>query len=103
MRGDWPVDLVYRFCGEFHFDPASYMLAPNLSNKASGHVNPSLPVARALVAEGHQVHYLSQKPMREAIEATGASFSSDFEARRGRLAKSLGVPLGLLGPKTKHI
>ena len=43
---------------------------------ASGHLNPSLPMARMLLEEGHQVHYLCREPMREAIEGCGASFSS---------------------------
>jgi len=45
----------------------------------SGHINPSLPVARALVAAGHDVHYLSREQMRQAIEDTGARFHSDVE------------------------
>jgi len=46
---------------------------------ASGHINPSLPVARGLVKLGHQVHYLCREQMREAIEDTGATFHSDVE------------------------
>ena len=48
---------------------------------ASGHINPSFPVARALVQEGHEVHYLCREQMREAIEDTGAVFHSDIEAQ----------------------
>merc|ERR1719382_623294 len=43
---------------------------------AAGHVNPSLPVARALVQQGHAVHYLSHEQFREAIEDTGAVWHS---------------------------
>ncbi|CAJ1389649.1 unnamed protein product [Effrenium voratum] len=46
---------------------------------ASGHMNPSLPLARRLVSLGHQVHYISREQMREAIEDTGATFHSDME------------------------
>ena len=41
---------------------------------ASGHINPSLPIARMLVEKGHGVHYLCREQMREAIEDTGACF-----------------------------
>jgi len=49
---------------------------------ASGHINPSLPMARALVGLGHRVHYLCREQMREAIEDTGAVFHSDVEAEK---------------------
>lgn len=45
---------------------------------ASGHINPSLPIARALVEKGHEVHYLCREQMREAIEDTGAFFHSEI-------------------------
>ncbi|CAK9097185.1 unnamed protein product [Durusdinium trenchii] len=45
---------------------------------ASGHINPSLAIARRLVRQGHAVHYLSREQMREAIEDTGARFHSDI-------------------------
>ena len=47
---------------------------------ASGHINPSLPVARTLVEEGHEVNYLCREQMKEAIEDTGATFHSEIEA-----------------------
>eukprot|EP00408_Alexandrium_pacificum_P041196 CAMPEP_0171237504 /NCGR_PEP_ID=MMETSP0790-20130122/42999_1 /TAXON_ID=2925 /ORGANISM="Alexandrium catenella, Strain OF101" /LENGTH=509 /DNA_ID=CAMNT_0011703855 /DNA_START=102 /DNA_END=1631 /DNA_ORIENTATION=+ len=46
---------------------------------ASGHINPSFPIARALVKLGHRVHYLSREQMREPVEDTGAAFHSDIE------------------------
>lgn len=46
---------------------------------ASGHINPSLAVARALVEQGHEVHYLCREQMRTAIEDTGSFFHSDLE------------------------
>mmetsp|Transcript_71731 Transcript_71731/g.222461 ORF Transcript_71731/g.222461 Transcript_71731/m.222461 type:complete len:547 (+) Transcript_71731:120-1760(+) len=46
---------------------------------ASGHINPSLPIARSLVDLGHEVHYLCREQMREAIEDTGSAFHSDVE------------------------
>eukprot|EP00928_Gymnodinium_smaydae_P056106 TRINITY_DN39534_c0_g1_i1.p1 TRINITY_DN39534_c0_g1~~TRINITY_DN39534_c0_g1_i1.p1 ORF type:complete len:559 (+),score=51.65 TRINITY_DN39534_c0_g1_i1:99-1775(+) len=45
---------------------------------ASGHVNPSLPIARTLTEKGHRVHYLCREQMREAIVDTGAMFHSDI-------------------------
>jgi len=46
---------------------------------ASGHINPSFPIARSLVHQGHEVHYLCRPQMREAVEDTGATFHSDLE------------------------
>eukprot|EP00933_Yihiella_yeosuensis_P080524 TRINITY_DN9396_c0_g1_i2.p1 TRINITY_DN9396_c0_g1~~TRINITY_DN9396_c0_g1_i2.p1 ORF type:complete len:560 (-),score=108.75 TRINITY_DN9396_c0_g1_i2:518-2134(-) len=46
---------------------------------ASGHVNPSLPVARLLRKQGHDVHYVCYEQMREAIEDTGATFHSEAD------------------------
>ena len=46
---------------------------------ASGHINPSLAIARSLVSGGHEVHYLCREQMRDAIEDTGALFHSDIE------------------------
>ena len=48
---------------------------------ASGHINPSLAIARSLVLQGHDVHYLCREQMREAIEDTGAMFHSDIETQ----------------------
>mmetsp|Transcript_56619 Transcript_56619/g.120448 ORF Transcript_56619/g.120448 Transcript_56619/m.120448 type:complete len:512 (-) Transcript_56619:173-1708(-) len=47
--------------------------------QASGHINPSLPIARTLVKQGHEVHYLTRTQMRKAVEDTGATFHSDLE------------------------
>ena len=49
---------------------------------ASGHLNPSLPVARALVEEGHEVNYLCREQMKEAIEDTGATYHSEVDELR---------------------
>lgn len=46
---------------------------------ASGHINPSLPIARALVRQGHEVHYQCRNQMREAIEHTGARFHDEIQ------------------------
>eukprot|EP00928_Gymnodinium_smaydae_P043607 TRINITY_DN2917_c0_g4_i1.p1 TRINITY_DN2917_c0_g4~~TRINITY_DN2917_c0_g4_i1.p1 ORF type:complete len:584 (-),score=60.85 TRINITY_DN2917_c0_g4_i1:210-1823(-) len=46
---------------------------------ASGHINPSLPIARTFVDLGHQVHYLCREQMREAIEDTGATFHAEVD------------------------
>jgi MGT family glycosyltransferase len=39
-----------------------------------GHVNPGLPIARALVARGHEVRWYTGRRFRPAVEATGARF-----------------------------
>jgi len=46
---------------------------------ASGHINPSFPIARSLVELGHEVHYLGVQQMRAAIEGTGAVYHSMIE------------------------
>jgi MGT family glycosyltransferase len=38
----------------------------------TGHVTPGLPLARALVARGHQVRWYTGRKFRDRIEATGA-------------------------------
>jgi MGT family glycosyltransferase len=43
---------------------------------AHGHTNPTLPVARTLIAHGHQVLYYSGEDMRPLIERSGAEFRS---------------------------
>ena len=43
---------------------------------AHGHVNPTLPVVRSLLARGHRVIYYETEEFRERIEATGAEFVS---------------------------
>src|SRR6185436_7325552 len=40
----------------------------------TGHVNPGLPIARELVARGHDVRWYSTPRFRRAIEAAGARF-----------------------------
>mmetsp|Transcript_58176 Transcript_58176/g.175894 ORF Transcript_58176/g.175894 Transcript_58176/m.175894 type:complete len:542 (+) Transcript_58176:123-1748(+) len=46
---------------------------------ASGHVNPSFPVARSLVERGHEVHYLSFEQMRAPVADAGATYHSAVE------------------------
>ncbi|GAB5492652.1 MAG: glycosyltransferase [Phototrophicaceae bacterium] len=41
---------------------------------AAGHVNPSLPIVRELIARGEDVLYINTEDYRQKIEATGASF-----------------------------
>ena len=50
---------------------ASYLFAPI---PFSGHVNPGLPIARELVARGHDVRWYSTPRFRRAIEAAGARY-----------------------------
>ena len=38
----------------------------------AGHVNPALPIARALVERGHEVRFYTGSKYRERVEATGA-------------------------------
>jgi UDP-N-acetylglucosamine:LPS N-acetylglucosamine transferase len=63
---------------------------------ASGHINPSLPIARSLGKLGHKVHYVCAEQMREAIEGTGAMFHADvdvqpelFKGRPGNMMEML--------------
>mmetsp|Transcript_118649 Transcript_118649/g.340640 ORF Transcript_118649/g.340640 Transcript_118649/m.340640 type:complete len:341 (+) Transcript_118649:79-1101(+) len=62
---------------------------------APGHINPSLAMARALIAQGHVVHYVCREPLRGAIESTGAVFHEDTEVERelydGREADAMGA------------
>lgn len=46
----------------------------------AGHVNPALPIARALVARGHTVLWYSGRAFQAAIEATGAQFTPPVAA-----------------------
>ena len=66
---------------------------------ASGHINPSLPLARRLVSQGHKVHYLSREQMRPAIEDTGATYWSEIEEEHelyhGREVDLMGAMLAL--------
>jgi UDP:flavonoid glycosyltransferase YjiC (YdhE family) len=56
---------------------------------SDGHVNPALPVARTLVARGHEVMWYAGRRYQGAIEATGARFSprvAAWEPEDGRPA-----------------
>lgn len=46
-----------------------------------GHVRPGLPLARALVERGHEVHWYAGRKYRTAIEATGARFLAMKQGR----------------------
>jgi UDP:flavonoid glycosyltransferase YjiC (YdhE family) len=41
---------------------------------AAGHVNPGVPIARELVARGHEVRWYAGRQFRDTVEATGARF-----------------------------
>jgi len=59
---------------------------------ASGHLNPSLAIARCLVESGHSVHFLNVDAMRTAIESTGAEYHALEEYSKELMAKpELGV------------
>lgn len=60
----------------------------------SGHINPSLPIARSLVKLGHAVHYVCAEQMREAIEGTGAKFHAEGDVEPELYA---GRPTDLMG------
>ena len=56
------------------------------STPATGHLNPLLAIARILMAEGHEVAFLSGSVLRDRIEAIGAKFhalpkGADFDLR----------------------
>jgi MGT family glycosyltransferase len=53
---------------------------------AAGHNNPFLPLARALVARGHEVLWNSSVVFRKPIEATGARFAPIVHARDYEIA-----------------
>lgn len=73
------------------------------SNPFSGHVSPGLPIARELVARGHEVVWYTGAAFREAVERTGARHvpftqavdfdEADLEATfPGRAAARAGIP-----------
>jgi MGT family glycosyltransferase len=45
-----------------------------LNLPARGHINPTIPIVKELVARGHDVHYFGAEGYREIIESGGASF-----------------------------
>lgn len=51
------------------------------SMPAVGHVNPGLPIARALVEDGHEVVWIGTSKFKARIEATGAQFVQQRHAR----------------------
>ena len=56
------------------------------STPATGHINPLLAITRILLAEGHQVTFLTGSVFRDRIENSGAKFLSlqgraDFDGR----------------------
>jgi len=56
------------------------------STPATGHLNPLLAIARILIAEGHEIAFLSGSVLRGRIEAIGAKFHAlpkgvDFDLR----------------------
>jgi hypothetical protein len=53
---------------------------------ATGHLNPMLAISRVLIAEGHELAFLSGSVLRDRIEAVGATFhalpkGADFDLR----------------------
>lgn len=72
---------------------------------AHGHTNPTLNVVRELINQGHEVLYYSYEPLREKIEATGASFRAcdEFDAEQhinpeeaAKVGKDLAISTKLL-------
>ena len=53
------------------------------STPATGHLNPLLAIARILVAENHEIAFLTGTAFRARIEASGARF---FRFRRARIS-----------------
>jgi UDP-N-acetylglucosamine:LPS N-acetylglucosamine transferase len=68
----------------------------------SGHINPSLPIARSLGKLGHEVHYVCAEQMREAIEGTGAIFHSDVDVEPELFKGRSGNFMGLIGDFRKE-
>src|SRR5829696_240599 len=76
----------------------------------AGHVNPGLPIARALVGRGHEVVWYTGQQFRAAVEATGARYTPMQAAAihdRARSVVDRGAPgqTGLAGFKSdlKHL
>jgi UDP:flavonoid glycosyltransferase YjiC (YdhE family) len=42
------------------------------ANPASGHIRPGLPIARELVARGHEVAWYTSERFADLVERTGA-------------------------------
>ena len=78
-RKEMPTHLAFEVAGRTEGTKGAASFA-FVFPMASGHINPSLAIARSLVGLGHEVHYLCREQMREAIEDTGARFHSDIEA-----------------------
>ena len=56
------------------------------STPATGHLNPLLAIGRFLIAEGHELAFLSGSALRSRIEGIGATFyafpaGADFDLR----------------------
>jgi MGT family glycosyltransferase len=47
-----------------------------IGHPASGHINPTLPVAEELRRRGHRVYYYATEPFRAKVEQTGSRFRS---------------------------
>lgn len=61
------------------------------------HINPTLPVVEALLAQGNHVTYYLTEPFRALIEGTGARFRS-YDSRIDAIneaARTAGKPVGL--------
>src|ERR1700736_6776210 len=52
------------------------------STPATGHLNPLLAIGRVLIAEGHEVAFISGRVLRSRIEGIGAKFHA-FPAGAG--------------------
>ena len=78
----------------------------------SGHVNPSLPIARRLVELGYNVMYMCGEQLRVPIEATGATYVDKDQILFGgvdgldffnNVAAELGLTEGLANPDTHPV
>ena len=56
------------------------------STPATGHINPLLAITRVLLADGHEITFLTGSAFRDRIENGGAKFVSLRGARRFRWA-----------------
>lgn len=73
---------------------------------SAGDLHPYLAVARALVRQGHDVHFLSQAPLREAVEAEGVRFrpiASERDHQRTLHHPGLWHPVGGFGVLWRHL
>lgn len=73
---------------------------------SAGDLHPYLAVAREMARQGHEVHFLSQEPLRSAVEAEGVAFrpiASERDHLRTLHHPGLWHPVGGFGVLWRHL